>query len=314
MSSTESNDQLLGGLSAAGSYVLWGIMPIYWKLIQGATAEEILAHRIIWSFVFMVLLLLFTRNIKKAFNDLRMLISEPKRLWILIGAAIFVTLNWYTFIWAVANGHIVQSSLGYYINPLISVILGILFLKERLSLWQIVSFILALIGVLFLTISAGTFPWISLTLALTFGIYGLLKKTVKLTAMSGLTIETLIITPIALIYLLFFDPTSGQSFSFANPSLMYLLMGAGVVTAIPLLLFAAGANRISLAMIGFFQYIAPTLMLILGTLLYHEPFDREHLFCFVLIWVALVVFTLAKTKLFMKAEAKLLRKSVAKAS
>lgn len=314
MSSTESNDQLLGGLAAAGSYVLWGIMPIYWKLIHGATAGEVLAHRIIWSFVFMILLLLFTRNIKKAFNDLQMLISEPKRLWILIGAAIFVTLNWYTFIWAVANGHIVQSSLGYYINPLISVILGILFLKERLSLWQIVSFILALIGVLFLTISAGTFPWISLTLALTFGIYGLLKKTVKLTAMSGLTIETLIITPIALIYLLFFDPTSSQSFSLANPSLMYLLMGAGVVTAIPLLLFAAGANRISLAMIGFFQYIAPTLMLILGTLLYHEPFDREHLFCFILIWVALVVFTLAKTKLFMKAEAKLLRKSVPKAS
>jgi chloramphenicol-sensitive protein RarD len=314
MSSTESNDQLLGGLAAAGSYVLWGIMPIYWKWIHGASAEEVLSHRIIWSFVFMLLVLLFTRNIKKAIGDLRTLISEPKRLWILIGASIFITLNWYTFIWAVANGHIVQSSLGYYINPLVSVILGIVFLKERLSLWQIVSFLLALIGVLFLTIQAGTFPWISLTLALTFGIYGLLKKTVKLNAMSGLTIETLIITPIALIYLLFFDPTANLSFNPGNSSLMFLLMGAGIVTAIPLLLFAAGANRISLAMIGFFQYIAPTLMLILGTLLYHEPFDREHLFCFILIWLALVIFTLARTKWFMKAEAKLLRKSVPKTS
>ncbi|HSU79643.1 MAG TPA: EamA family transporter RarD [Candidatus Angelobacter sp.] len=314
MSSTESNDQLVGGLAAAGSYVLWGIMPIYWKLIHGASSEEVLAHRIIWSFVFMLLVLLFTRNIKNALKDLKILVSEPKRLWILIGASIFVTLNWYTFIWAVANGHIIQSSLGYYINPLISVILGILFLKERLSLWQIVSFILALIGVLFLTISAGTFPWISLTLAITFGIYGLLKKTVKLNAMSGLTIETLIITPVALIFLFFFDPTAGQSFNSGNLSLMFLLMGAGVVTAIPLLLFATGANRITLAMIGFFQYIAPTLMLILGTLLYHEPFDREHLYCFVLIWLALILFTLARTKWFVKAEAKLLRKSMAKVS
>jgi chloramphenicol-sensitive protein RarD len=305
--STESNDQLLGGLAAAGSYVIWGIMPIYWKWIHGASAEEVLAHRIIWSFVFMLLVLLFTKNVKKAAADLRTLISEPKRLWILIGASIFITLNWYTFIWAVANGHIVQSSLGYYINPLVSVILGIVFLKERLSLWQIVSFLLALIGVLFLTIQAGTFPWISIILALTFGIYGLLKKTVKLNAMSGLTIETLFITPIALIYLLFFDPTASQSFNTGNPSLMFLLMGAGIVTAIPLLLFAAGANRISLAMIGFFQYIAPTLMLILGTLLYHEPFDREHLFSFLLIWLALVIFTLARTKWFIKAEAKLLR-------
>lgn len=314
MKSTESNEQLLGGLAAAGSYVLWGFMPIYWKLIHGATPEEILSHRIIWSFVFMILILLVTQNMKSMFLEFRGLIRAPKRLFLIIGASIFITINWYTFIWAVNHGHIIQSSLGYYINPLISVLLGIVFLKERLSLWQIVSFVLALIGVLFLTLQVGTFPWISLTLALSFGIYGLLKKTVKLSAMSGLTIETLIITPFALIFLLGIDPTASQSFTTTHIGLALLLMGAGIVTAIPLLLFAAGANRISLAMIGFFQYIAPTLMLILGTLLYHEPFDSEHLFSFILIWVALLVFTLARTKPFKTAEAKLLRRPVQKVS
>ncbi len=308
MGSEETNEQLLGGLAAAGSYVLWGVMPIYWKLIHGATPQEVLSHRIIWSFVFMILVLLVTRNLKSFTRDLKTLFQTPTRLLIIIGASLFITVNWYTFIWAVAHGHIIQSSLGYYINPLVSVLLGIIFLKERLSLWQILSFILALIGVLFLTLEAGTFPWISLTLALSFGIYGLLKKTVKLPAMSGLAIETLIITPVALIYLLGFDPTAGQTFSVQQPGLALLLMGAGIVTAIPLLLFATGANRISLAMIGFFQYIAPTLMLILGTLLYHEPFDSSHLFAFFLIWIALVVFTLARTKPFRRAEAKLLRR------
>lgn len=314
MGSNEKNEQFLGGIAAAGSYILWGVMPIYWKLINGATPKEVLAHRIIWSFVFMILVLLVTRNMQTMLKDLRRLVQSPKRLMIMIGASIFITLNWYTFISAVSHGHIIQASLGYYINPLVSVLLGIIFLKERLSLWQIFSFVLALIGVLFLTLQVGTFPWISLTLALSFGIYGLLKKTVKLGAMSGLTIETMIITPVALIYLLGFDPTSGTSFNTHHMGLALLLIGAGVVTAIPLLLFAAGANRISLTMIGFFQYIAPTLMLILGTLLYHEAFDTTHLFSFILIWVALVIFTLARTPLFKKAEAKLLRRPVRKAS
>lgn len=314
IASNETNEQLLGGLAASGSYVLWGVMPIYWKLINGATPQEVLAHRIIWSFVFMLLVLVATRNITRMLSDLRRLFQEPKRLFIIIGASIFVTVNWYTFIWAVAHGHIIQSSLGYYINPIISVLLGIIFLKERLSLWQVVSFGLAIIGVLFLTLQVGTFPWISLTLAFSFGIYGLLKKTVKLSAMSGLTIETMVITPVALIYLLGFDPTAGASFNIHHPGLALLLMGAGIVTAVPLLLFATGANRISLAMIGFFQYIAPTLMLILGTLLYHEPFDKGHLFAFVLIWVALIIFSLARTSLFKKAEAKLLRRPIQKVS
>lgn len=310
MTSSQSNEQVLGGFAAAGAYTLWGIMPVYWKLIHGATAEEVLSHRIIWSFVFMIIVLMVTRHLQRLIQDIKELMATPKRLYIIIGAAFTITINWYIFIWSVSHGHVVQASLGYYINPLISVLLGIVFLKERLSMWQIISFVLALIGVLIMTIQAGVFPWISILLALSFGLYGLLKKVVKLRAMTGLTIETAIVTPIALMYLWLFDPTAGRSFSLANPSLTFLLIGAGIVTAVPLLLFATGANRISLAMVGFFQYIAPTLMLLLGTLVYHEPFDQSHLISFILIWVSLIIFSLARTKWFMTGEQKLLRRKV----
>lgn len=305
MKSSESNEQLSGGLAAVGAYTLWGILPIYWKMIDGATAQEVLAHRIIWSFVFMLFVLFFTRKISLLKSDLRELIRVPKRMMIMIGATLAITVNWYVFIWSVSHGHVVQASLGYYINPLISVLLGIAFLKEKLSIWQVVSFILALIGVLIMTFHAGTFPWISLLLALSFGFYGLLKKTVRLSAMTGLTIETLIITPVALLYLFIFDANAGYSFTLSNPGLALLLIGAGVVTAIPLLLFAAGANRISLAMVGFFQYIAPTIMLILGTLIYNEPFNQGDLFSFILIWISLLLFTLSRTKGFVRLESKI---------
>lgn len=308
MKSAQSNEQVLGGLAAAGAYFLWGIMPIYWKLIDGATAGEVLAHRIIWSFVFMLIILLITKSMPRLLSDIRELLAAPKRLMIIIGASLAITINWYIFIWAVDQGHIVQASMGYYINPLLSVLLGVLFLKEKLTMWQIVSFVLALIGVLIMTFQAGNFPWISLSLALSFGLYGLLKKTVHLRAMTGLTIETFVATPFALLFLIQFDTSTSHSFTLAKPGLALLLMGAGVITAIPLLLFAAGANRISLAMVGFFQYIAPTIMLILGTLLYHEPFDNEHLLSFILIWISLILFTLARTKWFVSVENKIRHK------
>mgnify|MGYP001953563228 CR=1 FL=1 len=308
MNNTEHHEQVMGGLAAVGAYVLWGVMPIYWKLIDGATSGEILAHRIVWSFVFMLIILLFTRSYKLLNTDLKAMFKAPKRLVIITVASIVITINWYTFIWAVDHGHVIQASLGYYINPLISVLLGIIFLKEKLSMWQVISVLLALVGVFIMTFQAGVFPWISLILAVSFGLYGLLKKKVQLSAMTGLTIETLIITPFALIYLIFIDGNAGQSFNLDKPGLALLLMGAGVITAIPLLLFATGANRISLAMIGFFQYIAPTLMLILGTLLYHEAFDKEHLFSFILIWISLVLFTLSRTKWLINFENKLFHK------
>jgi len=312
MNKTHSNEQFMGAIAALGAYFLWGILPIYWKWIVGASSEEVIAHRVIWSFVFMIIIILVTKNVKPLAEDIKGLIRAPKRLLIIICASLIITVNWYLFIWSVNHGHVVQASLGYYINPLVSVLLGLIFLKERLSLWQIVSFFIAFLGVLIMTIQVGVFPWVSIGLALTFGLYGLLKKTVQLKAMTGLTIETAVVTPLALIYLLFIDPGK-HPFHFATPGLALLLMGAGIVTAIPLILFAAGANRISLTMIGFFQYVAPTLMLILGTLLYHEPFDREHLFSFIMIWVSLILFTMARTKWFVQLEGKLLhRKSFAK--
>lgn len=303
MKPAQSNEPLLGGLSAVGAYFLWGLMPIYWKLINGPSAEEVLANRIFWSFIFMILVLLFTRNMSRLKNDIKALLAAPKRLMIMIGASVVITINWFTFIWAVDHGHVVQASLGYYINPLISVLLGILFLKERLSMWQMVSFGLALVGVLIMTFHTGTFPWISLVLAFSFGLYGLLKKTVRLRAMTGLTIETSIMTPVALVYLIFFDASASHTFV-ANPGLEMLLIGTGVITAVPLLLFAAGANRISLAMVGFFQYIAPTLMLILGTLVYNESFNHEDLVAFVLIWISLVLFSVARTRWLIRLENK----------
>lgn len=303
MRNTEPNEPLIGGLSAVGAYFLWGLMPIYWKLINGPSAEEVLANRIFWSFIFMLLVLLVTKKFKLLKNDIQALIASPKRLLTIIGASLVITVNWFVFIWAVDHGHVVQASLGYYINPLVSVLLGIFFLKERLSMWQIVSFILALIGVLIMTFHTGTFPWISLLLAFSFGFYGLLKKLVRLGAMTGLTIETSIMTPVALIYLLFIDGNGIHSFT-SSPSMTWLLAGTGIITAIPLLLFAAGANRISLAMVGFFQYIAPTLMLILGTLVYNEVFNQSDLLAFVLIWISLVLFTSSRLSWMKRLETK----------
>lgn len=312
MKSVRSNEQLYGGLAAFSAYFLWGVLPVYWKLITGASAGEVLANRVLWSFVFMIIVLLVTRNITRLKLDLKELWSSKKRLGIIIAASVVVTINWYTFIWAVGHGHVVQSSLGYYINPLVSVLLGIFFLKEKLSLWQMVSCGVALIGVLIMAFHTGTFPWISLVLALSFGLYGLLKKTVHLPALTGLTIETSVMTPVALLYLIFFD-TGAVDRLISGTGQGMLLLGTGIITAIPLLLFAAGANRISLSMVGFLQYVSPTLMLFLGVLVYNEPFNHRDLIAFVLIWVSLILFTFSRTSWLVRLENKLFqRKPVTK--
>jgi chloramphenicol-sensitive protein RarD len=311
MKSAEANEAWLGGLASFGAFFLWGILPIYWKMIEGVSSEEILAHRIIWSFVFMMFVLLFTRKIPLLKEDLKALSANRLKMITIIAASLVITVNWYTFIWAVDNGHVVQASLGYYINPLVSVLLGIFFFKEKLSPLQVVSFALAIIGVLLMTFHAGTFPWISLMLAFSFGTYGLLKKKAHLRAMTGLTIETSIMTPVALAYLAFFSANPTRAFALSAPGPALLLIGTGIVTAIPLLLFAAGANRISLAMVGFLQYVAPTLMLFLGTLVYDEPFNHQDLTSFILIWLSLILFTGSRTKWLNRLVHKLLPKKTA---
>ncbi|WP_042144022.1 EamA family transporter RarD [Paucisalibacillus sp. EB02] len=285
----EKSTDRLGIVFAVGAYVLWGFLPIYWKFIDYVPAGEILAHRIIWSFVFMVVIVLMVRKWPGFIRECKLILKDKKKFISITMASIVISINWLTYIWAVNSDHVLQASLGYYINPLVSIILAIIVLKEKLTKSQTVSVALAGMGVLYLTFSYGVFPWVSLLLAVTFALYGLFKKVVDIPAMYGLTIETMIITPIAFIYL-FFLPENTFSFQTINTSENAILMGAGIVTAIPLLLFASGAKRIPLAMVGFLQYIAPTLMLIIGVFIYHETFSLEHLISFGLIWLALLIY------------------------
>ncbi|MCT1901262.1 EamA family transporter RarD [Oceanobacillus sojae] len=279
-----------GAIITFVAYLLWGIFPIYWKFLDNVPAGEVLAHRIVWSLVFMVFLVLVTGNWRQFIETVQLLKKDRKKTIAIITASIVISINWFLFIFSVQHGHVLQASLGYYINPLISILLAVFVLKEKTTKGQVLSFILAGIGVLYLTLSYGVFPWISLLLALTFGFYGLIKKTINLHAMYGLTIETLVVAPVALLYLIFIPSEGSFTFSplFASDNL--LLIGGGVITAVPLLLFAAGAKRIPLAMVGFLQYVAPTIMFFLGVFLYNETFTVHHMITFALIWIALIIY------------------------
>lgn len=279
-----------GMMYGALSYAIWGIIPMYWKLIEDVSAGEILAHRVIWSFIFMAVLLVIINKGGRFIAYLKQISKEPKTAFALLTASLLVSANWGIFIWAVNSGHILQTSLGYYINPLVSVLLGVVVLKEKLSLPQALAFVLAGAGVLTLTINYGEFPWVALSLAISFGLYGLAKKMIKADAEIGLTLETMMVAPLAaayIVYLTFFSET--QFFSSARDSL--LLMGGGIATALPLLFFAKGAQRVPLSTMGILQYIAPTMTLLLGVFVYHEPFTKSHLISFILIWSALFLYT-----------------------
>ncbi|KZZ84291.1 EamA family transporter RarD [Bacillus sp. SJS] len=285
-----------GILLTAGSYFLWGILPLYWKAADSVSSEEILAHRIFWSFIFMLLVLTAGKNWPAMIQTLRNMKKRPLLIGSLILSSLLISANWFVYIWAVNNHHILEASLGYYINPLISVLLGMIFLKEKLNGWQKLSFILALTGVLISGFHFGSFPWISMILALSFGLYGLTKKVTKLNASIGLTFETLAVLPFSVMYLLHLSQTGKSSFLAGSLSVDLLLIGAGIVTAIPLLLFATGAQKIPLYMTGILQYIAPTLTLIAGLTIFNETFTRVDLVTFTFIWSALAVFTLSSSK------------------
>lgn len=275
-----------GILAAIITYVLWGILPVYWKAIQTVPALEILCHRTVWSFVFVVLLLV----VRKQWTWLRRA-KDPKTLLTFGLSACLLALNWFTYIWAVNAGHIVDASLGYFINPLISVLLGVVFLRERLRLWQGVAIGFATAGVLFLTLGYGAFPWIALTLALSFGFYGLQRKTAPLGSLEGLSLETAIMSLPAFVYLVYLEGAGSASLGHTGVATAVLLAGTGVVTAIPLLLFAYAARRVSLATVGILQYIAPTLQFLLGVFVYQEPFTPMRLVGFAAIWIALFIYS-----------------------
>ncbi|QDE29587.1 EamA family transporter RarD [Shewanella polaris] len=275
-----------GVLLAVCAYTIWGIAPLYFKLLHHVPATEILMHRVIWSFLFMIILMQFIGG----FGRLRLVLKHPKQLAVLFVTSVLIAANWLIFIWAVNNDHMLDASLGYFINPLFNVLLGMLFLGERLRKLQWVAVGLASAGVLVQLISFGSIPLLSLALAASFGFYGLLRKKVNIDAKTGLLVETAILLPIALGYLLVTLETSSVSMLTNSLNLNLLLIAAGIVTTIPLLCFAGSAVRIPFSILGFFQYIGPSIMFILAVQLFNEPFDIEKGITFGFIWGALVIF------------------------
>ncbi|KFN01675.1 EamA family transporter RarD [Bacillus clarus] len=306
--------QKKGIIYAAGAYTMWGILPIYWKWVGEIPAEEILAHRIVWAFVFMLVVLGVTRRFRQFLGELVNLFKRPKLLISLMIASILISGNWFVYIWAVNHNHVIEASLGYYINPLISILLGTVILKEKLNFWQYVAVCLAGVGVIILTVRFGSIPWIALSLAFSFGLYGLTKKLLNYDAMIGLTMETMLVTPLAVIYLFMAGAHGFGSFGSISMTSTLLLIGAGTVTALPLFYFAKGAQLIPLYMIGFLQYIAPTISLILGVFVFGEHFTSTHMMAFFFIWIALFVFSIAKTKFLLRKQPKFLKNKSAKVS
>ncbi len=274
-----------GILYGIGAYALWGFFPIYWKLLHHISALQLLGHRIAWSLIFLVLIIVASRQ----WRNFRSLISS-KTLGIYTLAGILLAVNWLTYVWAVNAGFIVETSLGYFINPLLSVLMGVVFLRERLRPLQWLPIGIAAAGVAYLTSVYGKLPWIALTLAFSFGLYGLVKKLSPLGSLYGLTLETGILFLPALIYLLAVEVDGSGAFLHTGLASNLLMVGAGVVTTIPLLMFASAARAIPLTLVGLLQYIAPTLQFLLGVFLYKEPFDQNHLIGFSIVWVALAVF------------------------
>jgi chloramphenicol-sensitive protein RarD len=293
----KTNDTRTGAVYAGFSYLLWGLLPIYWKLLEHINATEILANRVFWSFVFMVMVLLFTKKWGLFIHTFKGFAKNQKQMYALIMASLLISVNWFIYIWAVNNHHMIDASLGYYINPLVSVLLGMIVLKEKLTIYQYISFGLAAIGVLIATISYGQFPWIAIVLAVSFGFYGLAKKLINVDSAVGLTLETLVVTPIAAIYIGWLFMDGSNALLSINIGTDLLLLGAGAATAVPLLYFAKGAQKIPLSLLGLLQYIAPTLTLLLGVFAYNEHFSKLQLLAFMFIWSALTLYSLSKTKL-----------------
>ncbi|MTD42373.1 EamA family transporter RarD [Erwinia sp. CPCC 100877] len=270
------------------AYVFWGIIPIYWKLMPSVAPLDILCYRIIWSFLFMLIYILATGKWALFSAETKAVLQDKKKLSAIVCAALLISVNWFTFIYTVSQGHVTQASLGYYMNPLVNVLLATLILKEKLSRSGLIACLLALAGVILLTVQTGEIPFASIIMAVTFSFYGLIKKGVSVSSYTGLTIETFVILPVALLYLLFFSQQGFMTYGLATN---LLVVGAGIVTAIPLLLFAEAAKRISYIILGFIQYVGPTLMLLSALFLYHEPYSAEQFIAFGFIWLGIAVFT-----------------------
>jgi len=266
---------------------MWGLFPLYWPLLKPAGAVEILAHRIVWSLVATAVLIV----VLKRRSRLAVVLATPRTRAILAIAAVVIAVNWGTYIWGVNNDHVVEASLGYFINPLVTVMMGVLVLGERLRRLQWVAMGLATVAVVGITIEYGRPPWVALVLAFSFGTYGLAKKKANAGAVESLTVETLVLTPVALGYLLWLMGQGTSTFGHAGMAHVALIVGTGVVTAIPLICFGAAATRVSMTTLGLLQYLAPTIQFALGVFLFHEPMPAMRWVGFALVWVALAIFT-----------------------
>ena len=282
-----TSDSIFGVIYAGTAFLIWGLSPAYWKALSAVPALEIIMHRIVWSFIFLVGLIILQRR----WHEFLAALKDRRMLLTLFATAIFVSANWLLYIWAVNNNYLLQASLGYYINPLVNVVLGMVFLRERLRKPQMLAVLLATLGVLYLTIYYGEFPWIALTLALTFGFYGLIRKVAPVGSLVGLAVETMLISLPAVIYLFYLDSQGVGAIFRVSFKLDLLLIGCAPLTAVPLLFFTLGAKRLYLATVGLMQYIGPSGMFLLAVFVYGEPFSKAQVWTFIMIWSALVIYS-----------------------
>lgn len=280
----------LGIFYGLGAYLLWGVLPIYWKLLQHVEAMEILANRFLWSAVFVFLLLLATGKLNIFMQETKAIFSIKKTACCMVLAAIMISFNWGIFIWAVEAGRIVETSMGYYISPLMNVLFGVVFLRERLAKLQIAAVSCAAVGIGVIIVHNGGLPWVALTLPLTFAFYGLLKKIIIAQPMTSILLETLLISPLAAGYLYYLSINEGTVYQSCDMNTLLLLAGAGAVTATPMLLFTACARKLPLNIVGFLQYISPSISLMIGVLIYGEPFTGTTATAFGCIWAGLALF------------------------
>ncbi len=289
MSEPTQRDVVRGLWIALASFLLWGVMPLYWHLLKSVPSLQIVLHRIAWSAVFVCGWLFLTRGR----HWLQATLAQPRLAWMLALSGVFISVNWGLYIWAVNAGHVVETSLGYFINPLLNVLLGVVFLRERLRPMQWLSVAIAAAGVLWLTLHHGSFPWIALALATSFAMYGLIRKLAAVDSIAGLGVESAYLFPPVVALLLWSEGngTGGFGAGYGASASLLLVLG-GVVTALPLVGFAYAVRRIPLTTVGLMQYIAPTMQLLIGVLVFHEPFGRDRAIGFACIWIALAIFAI----------------------
>ncbi|QXW84018.1 EamA family transporter RarD [Bacillus sp. LJBS17] len=287
----EEKDRTFGIIYGIIAYTIWGLSPLYWNLLDSVLPFKILVHRIFWGLIFLLIVLLITKKIRLFLTNIKLLLLNPKLLALVIISSLLVSANWLLNIWSVNNGYVIENSLGYYINPLVSILLGTIFLKEKLNFWQVLSILLATIGVIISTIDYGKFPYIALSIALSFGLYGLLKKSSTFDVLLAQTFEMVLIVPFAIIYLLKLQLNGATSFGSQSAITTILLIGTGIITIIPQLLHVNAVKRITLTLSGFIQYIIPTLTLILGIFVFREAFSFLQFISFSFIWIGVLLFS-----------------------